>query len=42
MQVLMAQTGVAQVTITLPSGMGQILPTDPQKIMIVIQAVAGA
>jgi VCBS repeat-containing protein len=42
LQLLMTQTGVAQVTIDLPGAAGQTLPTDPQKIMVVIQTVAGA
>ncbi len=40
-QLLSTQTGIAQVTITLPSSMGQTLPADPQKIMVVIQPVTG-
>jgi VCBS repeat-containing protein len=36
------QTGVGKVTIQLSGGNGQLLPTDPAKITIVIQAVSGA
>ena len=41
-QVLQAQTGVAQVSIHFSGGNGQTLPTDPQQITMVIQAVPGA
>jgi hypothetical protein len=40
-QLVSTQTGVAQATITLPSSMGELLPTDTTKIMIVIQPVTG-
>jgi VCBS repeat-containing protein len=41
MTVLLTQTGVAQVTITIPPSMGQILPTDVKKITLVVQSVPG-
>jgi serine/threonine protein kinase len=40
-QLLSAQAGIAQVTITLPSSMGNLLPTDTKEIMVVIQPVTG-
>jgi VCBS repeat-containing protein len=41
-QVLQAQTGVAQVAIHFSGGNGQTLPTDPRQITITIQDVQGA
>jgi VCBS repeat-containing protein len=42
MNLLAAQTGVAQGDIQLAGGNGQTLPTDSQKITVVIQPVPGA
>ena len=41
MSVLAAQTGVAQASIQIQGGTGQALPTDAQKITVVIQPVSG-
>src|SRR5262249_9103799 len=41
MSLLSAQTGVAQANIQIQGGNGQTLPTDAQKITVVIQLISG-